>query len=241
MLDRLKRIKSVIKTNVFSDYQKSLERSVKSMPIRRKVRDARDYKQTIISDYRNTIRNHQRNHLDDLKYKLYNQLTVVTKDKNLALSVINTKDKFGYSMNYAIQRANTRLITKVGYIYSDNYKDKRLNKEVFYQQANEAVVEHKFMQDLLDYTVSRALNEMLLDNIKFYNTNKVTIKLSDTHKITCVCNDYAGKTYSINDVVLPPYHPHCNCYVYPATDNKAQYHTSTYNKLLEQIEKDLTD
>lgn len=208
----LRNLQTEASYQMLNAYKLALHRDLQSIPSRRKTANARQFKQRIISDYRNIIRNRQRQYLSELRQNLFNKLNSIIKNDTITHKLLNQPDRFGYTLNYSIQRANTRLIQKVNRIYSDNWQDRKLDVKNFYQQANEAVESQTHLQNLIEYNIARAFNIERLETYKQQNKQTIRVRLSDRHKTYCICNELA-KNYSIDAVDLPPYHLHCLCYV----------------------------
>jgi len=60
---------------------------------------------------------------------------------------------------------------------------------------------------------AKAYNLMKAGLLIKKDVKKVKVRMSDKHKIVCICDKYANKVYDIAKAPMPPFHPFCQCWL----------------------------
>lgn len=64
-----------------------------------------------------------------------------------------------------------------------------------------------------DYKLQKRNNKMLDKNIKTFSNGDYFEVMNDTHDDTDTCDSFIGGVFRFDELVMPPYHPNCVCYI----------------------------
>lgn len=146
-----------------------------------------------------------------VKKAMRDLITRAAGDKQTARQLLTERNEFGRTINQELARARARFERRMRRVMRDAIK-RGESKESVARTIVEAWDKQTDATRVAAWHAARAANTAALNRVIAAGQRYVEVVLSHAHKDSDLCDDLAGR-YTVETVTLPPFHPHCKCFV----------------------------